>query len=108
MLQAALRCSNEAFAENLGIGVRTVAFWHQKPARRPRPEIQQLLDTALEQAPQTVRARFDSLMRSSTPAEIGLSADAAPDGAAKSADAEGRLNADPDIRAALAQLDQHV
>lgn len=41
-LQAALRLSNEAFAAHLGIGVRTVAAWHQKPALRPRPEMQQL------------------------------------------------------------------
>jgi len=52
-LQAALRLSNETFAEWLGIGVRTVAAWHQKPTLRPRPEMQQVLDTALEQAPQT-------------------------------------------------------
>jgi DNA-binding transcriptional regulator YiaG len=37
-LQAALRMSNEAFAEHLGIAVRTVAGWHQKPGLRPRPE----------------------------------------------------------------------
>ena len=43
-LQAALRMSNEAFAEHLGIGVRTVAAWHQKPGLRPRPEMQQVLD----------------------------------------------------------------
>ncbi len=28
-LQAALRMSNESFAEHLGIGERTVAAWHQ-------------------------------------------------------------------------------
>ena len=43
-LQAALRMSNEAFAEHLGIAVRTVAGWHQKPGLRPRPEMQQVLD----------------------------------------------------------------
>ena len=49
MLQAALRMSNEAFAAHLGISVRTVAGWHQNSAMRPRPEMQQLLDTALSQ-----------------------------------------------------------
>ena len=43
-LQDALRLSNESFAEHLGIGVRTVASWHQKPGLRPRPEMQQILD----------------------------------------------------------------
>src|SRR6266700_1989114 len=50
-LQAALRMSNEAFAAHLGIAVRTVAAWHQKPGLRPRPEMQQVLDAALARAP---------------------------------------------------------
>jgi hypothetical protein len=45
-LQAALRLSNESFAEHLGIAVRTVAAWHQKPTLKPKSEMQQLLDTA--------------------------------------------------------------
>jgi hypothetical protein len=49
-LQAALRLSNESFAAQLGIGVRTVASWHQKPTLRPQSEMQQILDTKLEQA----------------------------------------------------------
>jgi len=57
-LQAALRLSNETFAEQLGIGVRTVASWHQKPSLRPRPDMQQILDTALDRAPAAVKARF--------------------------------------------------
>jgi hypothetical protein len=43
-LQAALRLSNQAFAANLGIGVRTVADWHEKPGLQPRPETQLILD----------------------------------------------------------------
>jgi len=42
-LQAALRLSNEAFAERLGIGVRTVASWHQKPTLRPDPKCSKFL-----------------------------------------------------------------
>lgn len=60
-LQAALRMSNEAFAEHLDIGVRTVAGWHQKPDLRPRPEMQQLLDTALARAPAAAGERFAQL-----------------------------------------------
>ncbi|MGV9295785.1 hypothetical protein [Amycolatopsis sp. NPDC003676] len=41
--------SDEGFAAHLGIGVRTVASWHQKPDLRPRSEMQQVLDRAYEQ-----------------------------------------------------------
>ncbi|KAA9162598.1 transcriptional regulator [Amycolatopsis acidicola] len=85
-LQSALRMSNEAFAEHLGIGVRTVAGWHQKPTLRPKPEMQQLLDTALEQAPSPVKERFSAV---SSPA---------PE--------DDRL-ADAHLRAALEWLDEH-
>ena len=62
-LQAALRLSNEAFARHLGVAVRTVATWHQRPEVTPRAEMQQLLDTALQQAPDSVRTRFAALLR---------------------------------------------
>jgi hypothetical protein len=57
-LQAALRMTNESFAARLGIAVRTVATWHQKPDRVPSAEIQQALDTTLERAGQGAQARF--------------------------------------------------
>lgn len=93
-LQAALRLSNEAFADRLGVGVRTVAAWHQKPTLRPKPEMQQLLDTAFEQAPEPARTRFSAL--------IGATDDRAAN------DAEQRLTADPHIGAALEWLDEHA
>ena len=107
-LQAALRLSNEAFAEHLGIGVRTVAAWHQKPTLRPRPEMQQLLDTALEQASAPTRARFavltgDAVQAGSPPLpEQQLTDDRAV------SEAERRLSTDPAIAAALDRLDQHA
>jgi hypothetical protein len=61
-LQAALRLTNESFAEHLGVAVRTVAAWHQKPMLKPKSEMQQLLDTALDQAPPAVHARFTQLL----------------------------------------------
>ena len=61
VLQAALRLSNEAFASQLGIGVRTVASWHQKPDLRPRPEMQQLLDTAFAQADKAAKDQLSGL-----------------------------------------------
>lgn len=62
-LQAALRMSNSAFAERLGVAVRTVAGWHQQPEIVPRTEMQQALDTTFERAGETVRLRFERLTR---------------------------------------------
>jgi hypothetical protein len=100
-LQAALRLSNETFAEHLGIGVRTVAAWHQKPSLRPRPEMQQVLDTALEQATPAIKARLAVLMGDSAPVDVE-----SPDG--PTADTERRLSTDPNIAAALDGLDQYA
>jgi 8-oxo-dGTP diphosphatase len=66
-LQAALRLSNESFAGQLGIGIRTVASWHQKPTVRPQSEMQQILDTKLEQASAAVRARFAAIVADQPP-----------------------------------------
>lgn len=57
-LQSALRMSNQEFAARLGIGLRTVADWHEKPDMRPRPNMQRILDTALTQASAAARERF--------------------------------------------------
>src|SRR5690348_5444891 len=99
-LQAALRLSNEAFAEHLGIGVRTVAAWHQKPTLRPKSEMQQLLDTAFEKASAAAKQRFASLLGTSVPEP--------PPEDNQAADAEQRLSADPNISAALDWLDKHA
>ena len=96
-LQAALRMSNESFAEYLGIGVRTVASWHQKPEVRPQPERQQLLDTALERASSATKARFADAVGTGAQAP-SAGADEPDDG---TAEAEQRLTADPNIGAAL-------
>ena len=100
-LQAALRMSNDAFAAHLGIGVRTVADWHQKPGLRPRPETQQLLDTSLARAPAAAGERFAVLTGQPPPAVSGRTNE---NGAA--ADAEHRLITDQNISGALGRLDQ--
>jgi hypothetical protein len=100
-LQAALRMSNDAFAAHLDIGVRTVADWHQKPGLRPRPETQQLLDTALARATPDVAERFAVLTGQPPPA---VSARKDQNGAAP--DAEHRLITDENISGALGRLDQ--
>lgn len=61
-LQSALRMSNDAFAGHLGVAVRTVAAWHDKPDTVPRPEGQQILDTVLERADQGTKERFARLI----------------------------------------------
>lgn len=92
-LQTAMRLSNQAFAAHLGIGLRTVSGWHEKPTLRPQSALQQLLDTKLDQAPADVKARF-----------AALTGDPADD-VRKATDAEDRLSADANISAALNWLD---
>ncbi|TDD03317.1 transcriptional regulator [Saccharopolyspora terrae] len=102
-LQAAMRMSNDEFAAHLGIGLRTVAGWHEKPNRRPQSEMQRTLDTALAQEDDAIKARFAELVKDTADAP----AEPAVDEAA-AADAEKRLSADPDIGAALEWLDAHA
>lgn len=104
-LQAALRMSNEGFAEHLGIGVRTVASWHQKPELRPRPEMQQLLDTAFTRADDDAKERFAVLGGGSTTnnGDTWQAESPADDGILTAA--EHRLIADQNIGQALSKLD---
>jgi hypothetical protein len=105
-LQAALRLSNKSFAAHLGIGVRTVATWHQKPTLRPRPEMQQLLDTALVQASQAVKDLFAALAgKPSVAPDSAIPADTTTSDSATAA-AEYRLATDQNIGLALNRLDQ--
>lgn len=62
-LQAAMRATNEDFAGHLGVAVRTVASWHQRPDTVPRAEIQEALDTVYERANPSVLRRFNVLAR---------------------------------------------
>lgn len=64
-LQQALRMTNDAFADHLGVGVRTVASWHSSPTIVPRAEIQSALDTAYERSSTSVQRRFSLLARPS-------------------------------------------
>jgi transcriptional regulator with XRE-family HTH domain len=62
LLRQAFRMSNESFAEHLTVSVRTVANWRGNPDVIPRPAIQDLLDAALERAPDRVKAQFALLV----------------------------------------------
>ncbi|MBB5082990.1 transcriptional regulator [Nonomuraea endophytica] len=92
-LQAALRMSNETFAAHLGVGVRTVASWHENPSLSPRPEMQQVLDISLERASQGAQRRFELLSGVVTNSE-------------EANEAAIRLADDANIAAALEWLDQ--
>ncbi|MFJ3984387.1 NUDIX hydrolase [Streptomyces fungicidicus] len=67
LLQQAMRLTNEAFAEHLGISERTISRWHAQPGMTHRTEVQQILDTAYEQAGETVQRRFALLLRPPAP-----------------------------------------
>src|SRR5436305_13438337 len=62
LLRQAFRMTNESYAEYLTVSVRTVANWRGKPNVIPRPAIQDLLDAALERAPDRVKAQFALLI----------------------------------------------
>jgi len=62
LLRQAFRMSSESFAEHLTVSVRTVANWRGNPDVIPRPAIQDLLDAALERAPDRVKAQFALLI----------------------------------------------
>ena len=38
-LRQALRMTNESFADHLGVAVRTVAYWRNRPGMIPQPQI---------------------------------------------------------------------
>jgi transcriptional regulator with XRE-family HTH domain len=57
-LQAAMRLTNEAFAEHLGVSPRTIAKWRERPGMVPSPQLQEALDTSLKLTTEDTRARF--------------------------------------------------
>jgi DNA-binding transcriptional regulator YiaG len=61
-LRRALRMSNQSFAEYLDVAERTVANWRKRPDIIPQPQIQKILDAALERAPDRAKAQFAHLM----------------------------------------------
>jgi tetratricopeptide (TPR) repeat protein len=61
-LRQALRMTNESFAGHLGVAVRTVAYWRNRPEIVPRPAMQEILDAALAQASEPVRTQFRLLL----------------------------------------------
>ena len=62
LLRQAFRMTNESYAEHLCVSVRTVANWRGNPGVIPRPSVQDILDAALERAPDRVKAQFALLI----------------------------------------------
>ncbi|MGH3272761.1 MAG: hypothetical protein ACRDNZ_00345, partial [Streptosporangiaceae bacterium] len=54
--------TNESFAAHLGVAVRTVAYWRERPDVVPRPAMQEILDTALAQSPASAQAQFSLIL----------------------------------------------
>ena len=62
LLRQAFRMTSESFAEHLCVSVRTVANWRGNSEVTPRPATQEILDAALERAPDRVKAQFALLI----------------------------------------------
>jgi DNA-binding transcriptional regulator YiaG len=61
-LRQALRMTNEEFAEHLDVSVRAVVYWRTRPEMVPRQGMQQILDVALQRAPELAQAQFRRLL----------------------------------------------
>src|SRR5215469_16543675 len=60
-LRQAMRMTNESFAEHLGVAVRTVAYWRNRPGMVPSSAMQEILDAALDRAPDRAKDHFWAL-----------------------------------------------
>jgi ribosome-binding protein aMBF1 (putative translation factor) len=60
-LRRAMGMTNESFAHHLGISVRIVAYWRKRPDMVPRQQMQDILETALEQATERAKEKFAQL-----------------------------------------------
>jgi len=70
-LRQVLRMTNRSFAEHLDVAERTVANWRKRPDIVPQPQIQKILDAALERAPDKAKAQFALLMGEMNSADNG-------------------------------------
>lgn len=62
-LRHALRLSIRAFAQHLGVGIRTVSKWEKLlSATDPRQDTQAILDTALARSDAAVHLRFETFL----------------------------------------------
>lgn len=102
--------TNEAFANNLGIAVRTVAKWNADPELVPPSEFQRMLDTKLGQASDEEKARFELLVERGEPTDSAVPEINIP---MPRADQDGgaiglRLSHDAAVNDALLWLDENT
>lgn len=84
-LRLALRLSVRAFAQHLGVGIRTVSKWEKLlAATEPRQDTQAILDTALTRSNAAVHLRFETFR-----SEAGQSGQVSGRGSAPSAPGSG-------------------
>ena len=109
-LRNALRLTNEAFAEALGTSVRAVAKWNANPNLVPVSELQRALDTALSRAPADAHARFGLLLasRDRESPNVHPSTGSPTGDDVYAANAQLRLDHDPDLNDVLDWLDDHA
>lgn len=113
-LQHALRLSQEAFADTLGVSARTVAKWQENPEAELRPATQEILDTALARADESVRQRFALLMDGLRSTPGALATPSGADMAEALISAASESSADALLRAghlgaeAMPELVQHI
>lgn len=61
-LRRAMHMTNEGFADHLGVSTRQVANWRKRPDITQQANVQRILDDALENAPERVKAKFAILI----------------------------------------------
>jgi hypothetical protein len=88
-LQQSLRMSNQSFAERLGVAVRTVAYWRQRPEIVPARALHPVLDEVLERAPERAKAQFTRLVAKPEGRQAGRVEPAVMSGAGLLADSAG-------------------
>jgi hypothetical protein len=62
ILRRAMQMTYEEFAGYLRVSPRQVKNWHARPEIAPQPKVQRILNKALDDAPERVKARFALLV----------------------------------------------
>jgi hypothetical protein len=57
-----MHMTSEGFADHLGVSTRQVANWRKRADINPQANVQRILDNALENAPERVKAKFAILI----------------------------------------------
>lgn len=106
-LQRASRLTNEGFAAELGVAVRTVAKWNAHPELEQTPEMRQILDTQLAKSADVVKARFAQILNISEGGHpLTANSDGKPQGIEDVTTLVAEINATTTSSESIAQLEQ--